>query len=56
MDIKAVLFDMDGTLLPMDYSLFMKAYFNELGKVLCPHGIVPDKLTDLDTGLSPLIY
>lgn len=45
MDIKAVLFDMDGTLLPMDYSLFMKAYFGELGKVLCPYGVEPDKLT-----------
>ena len=28
--IKAILFDMDGTLLPMDIDVFTRAYFNEL--------------------------
>ncbi len=45
MDIKAVLFDMDGTLLPMNQDVFTKAYFKELGKVLCPYGVDPEKLT-----------
>ncbi|MBQ2824562.1 MAG: HAD family hydrolase [Oscillospiraceae bacterium] len=45
MDIRAVLFDMDGTLLPMDQAVFTKSYFKELGKVLCPYGVEPDKFT-----------
>lgn len=38
MAIKAVLFDLDGTLLPMDQDLFMKYYFYELTKKLVPLG------------------
>lgn len=30
MSIKAVLFDLDGTLLPMDQDVFVKAYFGRL--------------------------
>lgn len=30
--MKAILFDLDGTLLPMDIELFMKLYFHEMGK------------------------
>ena len=40
---KAIFFDLDGTLLPMDYDAFIKAYFGELCKVLAPFGISPDK-------------
>ena len=40
--IKAVLFDLDGTLLPMDQEQFIKAYFGSLAKKLVPHGYNPD--------------
>ena len=30
--INTILFDLDGTLLPMDQELFMKAYFQALGQ------------------------
>ncbi len=36
MDVKAILFDLDGTLLPMDQDLFMKYYFEALAKKLVP--------------------
>lgn len=39
MNYDAILFDMDGTLLPMDQKVFVKQYFIELAKVLCPLGI-----------------
>ena len=34
--IKAVLFDLDGTLLPMDQDQFTKGYFKELAKAMYP--------------------
>lgn len=46
MQIKAVLFDLDGTLLPMDQEVFVKAYFGLLAKHLAPHGYEPQKLID----------
>ena len=36
MNIKTVLFDLDGTLLPMDQDTFVKAYFGYLSKKLYP--------------------
>ena len=42
--LKAVLFDLDGTLLPMDQDEFVKAYFRLLAKKLAPYGYEPDKL------------
>ena len=39
MAFKAILFDMDGTLLPMDMEAFMKVYFKELGAVVAPLGV-----------------
>lgn len=42
--IKAVLFDLDGTLLPMDQDVFTKAYFKALAKKLLPLGYEPQKL------------
>ena len=42
--IKVVLFDLDGTLLPMDQDVFIKAYFGGLVKALVPHGYAQDKL------------
>ena len=42
--IKVVLFDLDGTLLPMDQDEFMKAYMGTMAKKLAPHGYAPEKL------------
>jgi FMN phosphatase YigB (HAD superfamily) len=42
--MKAVLFDLDGTLLPMDQDVFIKTYFTGLVKKLAPHGRQPDTL------------
>ena len=44
MSIRMVLFDLDGTLLPMDQDKFMKAYFGGLAKRLAPMGYDPDRL------------
>lgn len=44
MPIKAVLFDLDGTLLPMDQDLFVKYYFGSLAKKLAPLGYEPEQL------------
>ena len=42
--IKVVLFDLDGTLLPMDQEAFMKAYMGTMAQKLAPHGYAPEKL------------
>ena len=42
--IKAVLFDLDGTLLPMDEEIFIKGYFAALIKKISPHGYDQDQL------------
>ena len=44
MSIKVVLFDLDGTLLPMDQDSFIKAYFGGLAKMLAARGYEPEKL------------
>ena len=44
MGIKAVFFDLDGTLLKMDQDEFVKTYFKYLAKHLAPKGYEPDKL------------
>ena len=44
MAIKAVLFDLDGTLLPMDQDIFIKAYFGGIAAKLAPHGYDPKAL------------
>ncbi len=46
MSIKAVLFDLDGTLLPMDQEIFTKAYFKGLATHLAPYGYAPKALID----------
>ena len=46
MSIKAILFDLDGTLLPMDQDLFMKYYFGALAMKLVPHGYDKDTLVN----------
>jgi len=46
MKIKYVLFDLDGTLLPMNQEEFTKAYFGLLAKKLAPLGYEPNKLIE----------
>lgn len=44
MQVKTVLFDLDGTLLPMDQDLFAKAYFGGLARKVAPCGFEPKTL------------
>ena len=44
MSIKAVLFDLDGTLLPMDQDEYLKAYFKGLATKMAPAGFAPKPL------------
>ena len=46
MRIKAVMFDLDGTLLPMDQDEFIREYFGLLAKNLAKHGYEPEKLIE----------
>jgi len=46
MSVTAVLFDLDGTLLPMDQNVFVKKYFSMLAAYLAPHGYESGKLID----------
>jgi len=43
--ITTVLFDLDGTLLPMDQDVFLKHYFGLLVQYMLPYGYDPKKLT-----------
>lgn len=44
MSIKMILFDLDGTLLPMDQDKFVEVYFGLLAKKLALHGYEPKEL------------
>ena len=44
MAITTVLFDLDGTLLPMDQDVFTTGYFKSLCKKVAPLGYEPEKL------------
>lgn len=44
MGIKVILFDLDGTLLPMDQDTFVKAYLGGMAKKLAPHGYNPEQM------------
>lgn len=46
MKLRCVLFDLDGTLLPMDQDEFTKAYFHLLAEKLAPLGYEPKALVD----------
>ena len=39
--ITTVLFDLDGTLLPMDQDLFVKSYFGKLAEKMAPAAMTP---------------
>jgi len=45
-EIKAILFDLDGTLLPMDQDYFIKQYFKGISTYAAPYGIEPGVLID----------
>lgn len=44
--ITTVLFDLDGTLLPMDQDVFVKAYFSRIAAKMAPRGYDPKALID----------
>ena len=43
--ITTILFDLDGTLLPMDQDIFLKEYFSRMVRHMAPHGYDPKLLT-----------
>lgn len=47
MSLKAVFFDLDGTLLPMDMDVFIKSYFGAISQKLVPHGYDPKELVSV---------
>ncbi len=54
--IQVILFDLDGTLLPMDQEVFVKAYFQKLAEKLARYGYEPKKLIDaIWTGTAAMI-
>lgn len=46
MSLRVVMFDLDGTLLPMDQDEFTKGYFKLLAGKLAPYGYEPKSLVD----------
>lgn len=46
MKLTTILFDLDGTLLPMDQEVFTKGYFKFLTAKMIPFGYEPKKLVD----------
>ena len=51
-----ILFDLDGTLLPMDQDLFVKTYFKRLAAKLAPYGYEPAQLIDaIWTGTAAMV-
>jgi len=44
--ITTVLFDLDGTLLPMDQDVFIKTYFSRVAAKMAPRGYAPEALID----------
>lgn len=42
--IRTVLFDLDGTLLPMDQEIFVRQYLNDLAQTMAPYGYDPAAL------------
>lgn len=44
--LNTILFDLDGTLLPMDNDVFTKSYFTHLTQAVAPLGYAPKQLVD----------
>ena len=56
MAIKTILFDLDGTLLPMDQDLFVKYYLGGLAKKLIPYGYDKDQfLSAMWAGVGSMV-
>lgn len=56
MSIRNLLFDLDGTLLPMEMEQFVRDYMKRLCKKLAPYGYDPQKLTAaVWTGMESMI-
>ena len=54
--ITTVLFDLDGTLLPMDQDAFTRGYFKLLAAKLAPHGYEPEQLVEaIWTGTEAMV-
>ena len=54
--IQAVLFDLDGTLLPMEQKTFAKAYFGGLMERVCPLGYTPDTfMSAMQAGIAAMV-
>lgn len=53
---KAILFDLDGTLLPMDQDIFVKTYFGLMAKRMAQFGYKPEELVHtIWTGITAVI-
>lgn len=51
-----ILFDLDGTLLPMDYDAFIQTYFEQLAAALEPYGYKPKALIQgVWSGISAMV-
>jgi FMN phosphatase YigB (HAD superfamily) len=46
MSIRYILFDLDGTLLPMDQDQFIRSYFGALSTYMEPHGFEPKRFIE----------
>ena len=56
MAIKVVLFDLDGTLLPLEQDYFIKCYFMAISKRLARHGYEPQKfISSLWQGVKAMV-
>ena len=56
MNKKVILFDLDGTLLPMDARLFEKTYFGLLAKYMSNYGYKPKQLINVViTGVNAMV-
>ena len=56
MKITTALFDLDGTLLPMDNDEFTKSYFTLITQTLAPHGYKPEELIKaIMTGITAMV-
>ncbi|MDE7280524.1 MAG: HAD family hydrolase, partial [Ruminiclostridium sp.] len=56
MKITTIMFDLDGTLLPMDNDEFTKSYFSLITQAMTPHGYEPETLVKaIMTGITAMV-
>ena len=54
--LKAILFDLDGTLLPMDQAVFAGTYFKRIMEHSCPLGYTPDQfMAGMKSGITAMV-